>query len=339
MSTFEVSNELGVTVIICCYNSAKRLPETIRHLASQNVTPETKWELVVVDNASKDETATLAHALCMQYLSNIPFKVVYESEAGLSSARKRGIAEARYEFLLFCDDDNWLNNDYIQIGYNTMMANPRVGVLGGQSIGEYEVTPPNWFIENGASFAIGKQNDQSGDITYKKGAVWGAGFIVRSSIYQLLKNNNFVFILSDRKGNELSTGGDRELCLAVRRLGYIIYYEERLVTKHYMPASRFNFKSFLKLSYQNGKVTFVYDAYNNKVRRYGLYLLTNLPPALFKLVVSSVILLVSKVFANTSSQRYRSARRMNYFAGRLKTLLDIEYSKVVIKTIEKNISK
>jgi len=42
----------GVSVIICCYNSAKRLPETLRHLAKQKLDTAFPWEVVVIVDGS-----------------------------------------------------------------------------------------------------------------------------------------------------------------------------------------------------------------------------------------------------------------------------------------------
>jgi len=339
MSKMQVShqNQAGVSIIICCYNSAKKLPETIKHLSLQKNLKDIKCELVIIDNASKDGTAELAGQLCREYVHNIPFKIFFESNPGLSNARKRGIKEAQYELLLFCDDDNWLNQDYLQIAYDIMMQNNIIGVLGNQCIGEYEVAPPGWFLDNAVSFAIGKQGDKSGDITDKKGSVWGAGFIVRKSIFQTLQNNGFEFLLSGRKGDALTTGEDRELCLAVRKLGYRIYYEEKLVAKHYMPASRFNYENFLKLSYQNGKISFIIDAYNNKIKYYIPYLVKTIFIAIIKLTTAYFIFTLLRLSGKTSSARDKSERRVHYFSGKLNSLLNFSYSKTALETIRGSI--
>ncbi len=48
---------LNVSIVICCYNSAHRLPETIRHLLAQEIPEGLLWEVIVVDNACTDNTA------------------------------------------------------------------------------------------------------------------------------------------------------------------------------------------------------------------------------------------------------------------------------------------
>ena len=50
----------GVTIIICCYNSAQLLPPTIKHIAEQKNQDNIDWELTVVNNNSTDDTGQVA---------------------------------------------------------------------------------------------------------------------------------------------------------------------------------------------------------------------------------------------------------------------------------------
>ena len=96
----------GVWVVLCCHNSAGRLPLTLAHLAAQQISPKLAWEVIVVDNASNDGTAEVA---MKAWPEDAPVKlhVVHESQLGLSNARWRGFSQARYEVVSFIDDDNW----------------------------------------------------------------------------------------------------------------------------------------------------------------------------------------------------------------------------------------
>ena len=51
---------LGVSLVICCHNSADKLPATIQHLFDLNVKNDVPWELIIVDNASTDGTQETA---------------------------------------------------------------------------------------------------------------------------------------------------------------------------------------------------------------------------------------------------------------------------------------
>ena len=171
---------MSVSVIICCHNSAKRLPETLRHLAAQQVPAAIPWEVVVIDNASTDDTATLAPAI-WPASALAPLRVVAEPQAGLRHARIRGIREARHEIISFIDDDNWVAPDWVQ-RVEALFANPEVGAAGGRSEAVTEIPPPPWFESIQELYAIGRQHPRDGDVTDASGTLlWGAGLNLRAS--------------------------------------------------------------------------------------------------------------------------------------------------------------
>src|SRR5262245_13852353 len=120
----------GVSIIICCHNSAARLPETLAHLAVQKTPPNLPWEVVIVDNASTDDTAEAARTFWPKDHPR-PLRIVREESLGLSQARIKGLAEARYEYITFADDDNWLCPEWIQTVAATFQLHPEVGMLSG----------------------------------------------------------------------------------------------------------------------------------------------------------------------------------------------------------------
>ena len=256
----------GISVIICCYNSENRIAETISYVANQKNTEGIPWEVIVVNNASTDNTDKVAKKEWERYKTNVNFKIVDQPILGLSSAKMKGIEEAKYEYLLFCDDDNWLNENYISLAYEIMEDNAEIGVLGGKSEGEYEGTPPEWFTRRKAHFAIGEQSPESGDLTESRGWVWGAASIYRKQSLDTINNLKIETVLTGRKGNKMTTGEDVELCFMIRELGYKIWYDDRLLAKHYMPSSRYSFKKFNKLHIANGIAYYlIYDVYQQKI--------------------------------------------------------------------------
>ena len=94
----------GISVIVCCYNSALRLPETIRHISLQIVESDIDWEVIIVNNTSADETTRVANEEFTKY-NSITYKIVDQPIAGLSAARALGIEVSEFEYLIFCDDE------------------------------------------------------------------------------------------------------------------------------------------------------------------------------------------------------------------------------------------
>jgi glycosyltransferase involved in cell wall biosynthesis len=249
----------GVSIVLCCHNSANRLPETLAHLANQKATEDMPWEVIVVDNASTDETARVTRE-SWSADGPAPLFVVTERQLGLSHARNRGLSEAHYEYVSFIDDDNWVAPNWVQTTFEVMKLHPDVGACGGVAEGVYEVEPPKWFHRYAGFYAIGEQGEP-GDITWARGVLWGAGMTVRKSAWQMLVGNGFQQGLTDRIGTHLTSGGDNELCLALRLAGWRIWYEPRLSIRHLMPTQRLQWQYFRRLYRAAGASAVSYDRY------------------------------------------------------------------------------
>jgi len=236
----------GVSIVICCFNSSKRIVETLRYLQKQNLNNSISWEVIVVDNASIDNTSSTALKIWKENPVT-KFRIVSEENPGLMNARYKGYIEAKYEIVSFIDDDNWVESRWIEKVYSIFLQDKNIGACGGKVEAAFENEMPDWFEEFANSFAVGKQSDQTGYIENKKGFLWGAGLTIRKSLWQELESRNFKNLTLDREGYSLSAGGDTELCYAFRLLGYRIYYRDDLLMKHYIPSNRLNINYLSKI--------------------------------------------------------------------------------------------
>lgn len=253
----------GISIIVCCYNSAERLPETLKHLALQQVSSAVNWEVILVNNNSTDATTQVAKTTWNNLGVKVPLIVVNEVQPGLAFAREKGIAQATYDILLWCDDDNWLCDTYIQTAFNIMEQNMQIGALGGWCEATFETDKPNWFDDYAKYFAVSKQGRRSGDITYKKGCLYGAGMVTRKSHAEELHIHGFTQILKGRTGGDLSSGEDTEYCFALRLLGYKIWYDDRLYFKHFMVNERLSLDYVSRLRKAMSHSDFILWAYSD----------------------------------------------------------------------------
>lgn len=228
----------GVSVIVCCYNSEKRIEKTLEHLLMQKKIKSIAWEIILVNNASTDNTVNIVREKSAYFKNkNISFKIINEELHGLNHARKRGIKESLYSVIIFCDDDNWLNDQYIFTAYNLIKNNRQIGIAGGMSIPYFEIQPPQGFEHDQEIFAIGSQSSSTGIIT-PKGYAWGAGMIARKHLLLNVFDENYPMLLGDRNKNLLTSGGDTEICLRIVIQGYDLYYNEDLQFTHFIPKER-----------------------------------------------------------------------------------------------------
>lgn len=97
------------SIITPCYNAEKYLSETIKSILKQTVR---NWELLLVDDGSTDATATL----CDRYACrDNRIRVIKQKNGGVSNARNHGLDEAKGEWVIFIDADDWFTNNAFEI--------------------------------------------------------------------------------------------------------------------------------------------------------------------------------------------------------------------------------
>jgi glycosyltransferase involved in cell wall biosynthesis len=228
----------NISVIICCYNSASKIKPTLEHINRQELSGLT-CELIVINNNCTDNTIDIVKTVWRSCSNPFQLKIVDENKPGLSNARKAGVLSAFGEVIVFCDDDNWLNEYYLYNVYNILKANSNVGLVGGVSKLASNVDIPNWFTTYQSSYAVGVQGLNSGIIN-KRGYLWGAGLSFRRLEMIKIYKSGFSNLLSDRSSNgQFLSGGDSEICKWFLLIGKDLFYDENLIFYHFIDEKRF----------------------------------------------------------------------------------------------------
>ena len=224
-------------MVLCCHNSVSRIEKTLQHLSAQRNAKGHPRELLVVDNASSDGTTEYVRATWEKLGNPFPLRLLEESKLGHAFARKTGVLASSFDFGVFCDDDNWLEEDYLDKALELLAGNPDAGAFGGDSIPVSEVPLPAWFYNHAGSFAVGSQANEEGDVTHR-GYLWGAGMACRFDVLRKIYRAELAHQAAGRTGSRLSSGDDFELCLWIISAGYGLEYSKRLRLQHFMPHSR-----------------------------------------------------------------------------------------------------
>lgn len=297
----------GVSIIICCHNSERRIANVLSHLQLQGFDRKIDWEIILVDNASTDNTAITA----MQVWDKKPLtflKVVDERKPGLIYARLTGVQEARYDIVSFIDDDNWVEPRWIEKVFAIFENDKMIGACGGKPFAGFEKDAPAWFTKFQGNFAIGDQQEESGYIHENRSFLWGAGLSVRKNLFLEIQKKGYRWTMIGRKGNLLLAGDDSEICKAVLLMGYKLYYEKGLTLVHYMPEERLTDKKLTGMNYGFGlglPYLFLFDI---KIQRKKFYLVR-----LGKLMIWAVKSIILHSFSNRKSLDNKVQR--SYFMG------------------------
>ena len=92
---------MKASIIIPAYNAVSLLPRAI--LSVTETPPPFDYEILVIDDGSKDDTASVTRSLAEK---NAAIRLISQENAGPAAARNRGILEARGEYILFLDSDD-----------------------------------------------------------------------------------------------------------------------------------------------------------------------------------------------------------------------------------------
>jgi GT2 family glycosyltransferase len=119
---------LDASVIIPTHNRRDALLETLAALARIDYPPG-RWEAVVVDDGSSDDTEESFRGWAEVHPS-VPVRYLRQCNAGPASARNRGAAAARGSILIFIDNDILVEHDFISMHVEALSSNPGCWVLG-----------------------------------------------------------------------------------------------------------------------------------------------------------------------------------------------------------------
>ena len=98
---------LSLTIIIPVYNVERYLPMCLESIVQQHLSD---YEVIMVDDGSTDGSG----AICDEFAEHYPeFRVIHNGNGGVAAARNRGIEEAKGEYILFLDSDDFLVPDAI----------------------------------------------------------------------------------------------------------------------------------------------------------------------------------------------------------------------------------
>ena len=102
------STRITISVIIPVYNAEKYLERCLDSIFVQSGT----FEIIAVNDGSTDNSLNILNDYAKRY-SNL--KIINQSNQGVSTARNNGMLAAKYEYITFIDNDDWLEPEAFDI--------------------------------------------------------------------------------------------------------------------------------------------------------------------------------------------------------------------------------
>ncbi|WP_071515344.1 hormogonium polysaccharide biosynthesis glycosyltransferase HpsE [Geitlerinema sp. PCC 9228] len=233
---------MDFTVAICTYNGEKRLPEVLDALLEQQETEGIKWEVLVVDNNSKDSTAAVVFNYARQWRSDSQLRYVFEKQQGTALARVKAFQEAQSRELVgFLDDDNIPGKTWIAQAYRFGSQNPQVGAYGGNIHAKLDSPPPSYFNQVKIYLTIYNRGKEA--FCYHRNAKSrkipaGPGCVFRKQAWYEVVPNADKLLVAGRDPKTLASGEDAALLYAIQNTQWELWHNPHMEIWHHIAPHR-----------------------------------------------------------------------------------------------------
>jgi glycosyltransferase involved in cell wall biosynthesis len=238
--TLGILKKMDITVILCTYNRCDSLRKTLSSIAASGVPDSVTWEILVVDNNSKDRTRETVEDFRRAYSNR--FRYLFEPRQGKSYALNAGISKALGDILVFTDDDVTFEPTWLRNLTAPLRDGQWVGA-GGRTLPERSFSAPRWLKLDGI-YALGPLAlfDRGLEACDLAEPPFGNNMAFRKEM--LAKYGGFRTDLGPRPGTEIRSE-DTEFGKRVLSAGERVRYEPSAIAYHAIPDSRVQKQYFL----------------------------------------------------------------------------------------------
>ena len=103
-----------ISVVVAAYNAENTIDRCVTSILAQSYT---EFELIIVDDGSKDQTPKIADEWV---LKDKRVSVIHKENGGLTSARKAGYDVSNGSFICFLDSDDYVEGNYLEELFSLM---------------------------------------------------------------------------------------------------------------------------------------------------------------------------------------------------------------------------
>ena len=239
------------TVLICTFNRAGLLDDTLASLAAMTAPPGIPWDVLVVDNASTDDTPEIVRRRQATFPTLLRY--VHEPTAGKSRALNTGLAATTAPFVLFTDDDVRVEPGWLDAALAPMRRDPAVGYTGGPVRPIWGAPRPSWLDPDRGdlwgTIAVLDYGPEEFVFEDRQRIPLGANMAVRRSVIERV--GGFDPALG-RTGRSLLGQEQAEFFCRTRAHGIRGVYAPGMALHHHVPAARLSGKYFRRWWFWKG---------------------------------------------------------------------------------------
>jgi glycosyltransferase involved in cell wall biosynthesis len=232
----DVPASLDATVLICTFNRARLLAETLDTLAGTKA-GTLRWNVIVVDNNSSDATRDVVTSRVDSY--PVALQYTFESRQGKSHALNAGLSTTSAGIVVFTDDDVRVSEGWLAAACRPILDSATIDYTGGPVHPIWEQPCPPWVDQTRSdlwgTLAIVDYGQEPFVFEERRRVPVGANMAVRRSLIERI--GGFDPELG-RRGSSLLGQEQAEFFCRSRAAGARGLYVPEMVLHHHVPARR-----------------------------------------------------------------------------------------------------
>jgi glycosyltransferase involved in cell wall biosynthesis len=239
-----------LTVLMATHNGAQTLPRVFDAYA-RLTPPAGGWALVVVDNASTDDTPGILAA----HRDRLPLIARHTAKRGKNVALNEGLADCAGDLVVLTDDDAIPDEDWLVALQAAASENPAYDTFGGRIDPVWpEGGCPEWvprLVNMGATFAISPASMCEGPTPAAR--IWGPNMAIRHRVFE--QGHRFDESVGPSAGQYMM-GSEVEFTCRIERHGHRAWFAPGARVGHIVRARQLEPRWIIERGYRLGRHMF-----------------------------------------------------------------------------------
>lgn len=235
-----------ITVLMATHNGARTLPKALDAYLQMTV-PRGGSQIVVVDNASTDETGLIL----TQYAQHLPLQAIHTEKRGKNIALNIGLDTVEGDLIVFTDDDVVPAPDWLVALGRAADSQRGFDIFGGRIEPLWPEQLPEWIhrlVNLGATFGVTPTGLHEGPIAASQ--VWGANMAVRKSVF----DNGYRFDESvGPQAGQYIMGSEVAFTCKLEGLGHKAWFVSDACVKHIIRPNQIERSWIISRAYRLGR--------------------------------------------------------------------------------------
>lgn len=296
-----------LTVLMATYNGAQTLPRVLEGFLALKP-PSNGWRLVVIDNASTDDTPKIIK----QYSDKLPMVGLHTDRRGKNTALNEGLKHVQGDLVVFTDDDAIPDPGWLEALRIAADKHADFDVFGGHILPVWPGDPPEWIlrlVNLGATFAITPIEIPVGPVVATQ--IWGANMAVRGKVFAAGLQFNEGF--GPQRG-QYKMGSEVEFSCRIEKRGHKAWFVPDAKVGHIIRPWQLEREWVIQRAYRLGRHMYHQEApsFANKAA-----LVLGAPRWKYRLLLSAYGVSMAGILQCNSDKKFKGDWEKSFYKGYL----------------------